>query len=395
MKKLLDSEFSTSAASGKRKGTKEILNPQHITMDIADAIETSFESIIATPREEKPLWLSQAIRTLKEERKALQETMIHPEASVTPEEDDLLEYSNSYVRDPEPSLRIPTTQYHKGIKFQPYKSTRPDLLVKLERFIHHNLHESPTKDAQRKEGRDSPELIEMKQKHTSPKTKTRKDISASATLKSQNQNTQPDGQNNPWSSMQSSVHSVNEINADQIRNLAQAASRKHIYAEALQEYINDCTIYKPILQEAKDAYEDYIRGLEQKIDEFATQSSQVRMREDQLEKQIEEIRHESQHKVDTVNEQSRVLQQRIQGLEKEKRQLETEANKQREYTNQIKKELEEMRASCVTLTSSLSRLDDEHRTYQNLEASRLSEINHLRSSEQKLNEEIERYFLAH
>lgn len=385
MKKLLDSEFSASS-SGKKKGVKEILNPQHITMDLADALETSFESIAATPRDEKRLWLSQAIRTLKEERRAQHESSIQPEASITPEEDEDIEYSHSYIRDPEPSIRLPTTQYHKNIKFQPYKSTRPDLLMKLERFVQHHLHESPTKDAQKREGAESPELIEVKLKHTSPKNKTRKELGSTAAGKTAMSQSAPA---NPW---KEKTHSgLDNENGEKIKGLGQSASRKQVYAEALQEYINDCTIYKPILQEAKDAYEQYIHELESKIDEFANQSTEVNLKEAQLEKQIEDIRTENQQKLDAVQEQLRAFHQRIQCLEKEKRQLEAEAGKQREYASQIKKELETMRNSCVTLTSSLSRLDEEHRTFQNLEASRLSEINHLRSAEQKLNEEIERY----
>lgn len=383
MKKLLDAEFSASS-SGKKKGVKEILNPQHITMDLADALETSFESIAATPRDEKRLWLSQAIRTLKEERKAQRESSIQPEASVTPEEDEDIEYSHSYIRDPEPSIRLPTTQYHKNIKFQPYKSTRPDLLVKLERFVQQHLHESPTKEAQKREGAESPELIEVKLKHTSPKSKTKKELGSTTAGKTVMSQSAPA---NPW---KGSTFPQDQENSEKIKGLGHAASRKQVYAEALQEYINDCTIYKPILQEAKDAYEQYIRELESKIDEFANQSTEVNLKEAQLEKQIEDIRAENQQKLDVVQEQLRAFHQRIQCLEKEKRQLEAEAGKQREYASQIKKELETMRNSCVTLTSSLSRLDEEHRTFQNLEASRLSEINHLRSAEQKLNEEIER-----
>lgn len=377
MKKLLDTDIV--ASSGRKKGNQAQVFQQQQDANIA-------ETIVAIPRENKALWLSAAIRTLKEEKKAAQAALIQPEAPVTPEENDELDYE---IRGPEPSLRIPVTQYHKNIKFQPYKSTRPDLLVKLERFIHQHLHENPVKDQFREEEVTS-DLIEVKLKHSSPKSKARKDkdpfstIDMTKSLISQ--------------SISSSISSwkdsqvINDENAekDNAKSLEDCLVRKQVYAEALQEYINDCTIYRPILQNAKDAYEQYIALLEKTVEGLSGRAAYVNEREQQLESQVEAIRQEQQQRVDVIQEQLRAFHQRVHVIDKEKRQLEIEATKQREIAISVKKELEDMRISCNTLTSSLSRLEDEHRTFQNLEAGRLSEINHLRSSEQKLNEEIER-----
>lgn len=230
---------------------------------------------------------------------------------------------------PSPHLN-PPVQLKKGIKFQAYKSTRPDLLGDLTRMVEDGL---------------------------SKVTKT-----------------MPRGPSN--------VH-------DETDDLF-VAERLRIYSDAFQKFIDESTIYQHFLQDTKDTYDSYIFTILDKLAVFNSNAAQVSKREIELAKQIEQLKDTHNEQVNKLQSNIRVLEGRIVGMENDKLQVQAEYAKGREGVTQMKKEFDEMKNTCATLTSGLSRMEDEHRHYQAIEAGRLTEITYLRASEQKLNEEIER-----
>lgn len=335
----------------------------------------------SVPMENRGQWLTAALETLKKERQSqLQSTLdeIQPELSVEPEEGE--DYSQEWIRSPEPALKLPTTQFHnKTIKFQPYKTSRPELLVRLERLVYDQLREMPAREAQKREGTESPELLEVKAKHASPKSHKQK---ASTTSQLPTKVTLGE-------SMTLSVQDA--LGPDESRPLSYYAHRKQVYGEVLQGYVAESTIYRSVLSEAQYAYESYIQQLEMRVEELGTKATQVNWREEQMEKQLADAHLAHQQKVDSLQEHMRQLEFKASAAEKERAKMEVELGRQKDVVLQGRKQFDEIKQTCVTLTSSLARMDEEHRQFHQSETARLQEVNHLRSSEQKLNEEIERF----
>lgn len=337
----------------------------------------------SVPMENRGQWLSAALETLKKERQSqLQSSIdeIQPELSVEPEEGE--DYSQEWIRSPEPALKLPTTQFHnKTIKFQPYKTSRPELLVRLERLVYDQLRELPAREAQKREGTESPELLEVKAKHASPKSHKQK-LST----------TSPRPTKVPLNeSIAIPIQDATDDQEESSRPLSYYAHRKQVYGEVLQGYVAESTIYHSVLSEAHYAYESYIQQLEMRVEELGTKAMQVNWREEQMEKQLADAQLAHQQKVDSLQEHMRQLELKAIAAEKERAKMEVELGRQKDAVVQGRKQFDEIKQTCVTLTSSLARMDEEHRQFHQSETARLQEVNHLRSSEQKLNEEIERF----
>jgi uncharacterized coiled-coil protein SlyX len=320
-------------------------------------------------KSDKLPWLSALSSTLKEHK--VDSTNIREDAGeVKVREASIDEHGFEIVpREPEgprPSASMgtinnqshlnPAIQIKKGMKFQAYKSTRPDLLNELNKSVADGLHSI---------AKNYPHLFSPE---TSPNPQNKYGSTTSPV-------------NIPPSPMKTqSAEDASLYSAERLR----------VYATAFQKFIDESTIYQRFLQDTKDTYDSYVLELLDKLSMFNSNVVQTSKREIELSKQLVERDEVHQLKVDKINEKVRALESRLQTLEMEKSISDTECSKAKEQMMNMKREYDEMKGTCLTLTNGLSRMEDEHRSYQNNEAGRLTELTYLRASEQKLNEEIER-----
>eukprot|EP01034_Spumella_vulgaris_P025798 gene25798-32290_t len=99
---------------------------------------------------------------------------------------------------------------------------------------------------------------------------------------------------------------------------------------------------------------------------------------------------ESQSKIKALEEQVRQLGMKNVMSEKDRAAMESELRVVHDSQQLLRKECDELRTTGVTLSNSLSRLEEEKRQYQEKDAAAQSEVAVYRGNEQKLNEEIER-----
>lgn len=256
------------------------------------------------------------------------------------------------------TLKLPESEYAQSVGFQFYKSTRPDLLVRLEHIVQqaklhennaNNLHSSPTKPSD-----SNHPLATHRPTHTNKKLKKKQ------------------------------VEEKPEVSLQELK------SRHLVYHEVISTYIEAATLYQPLLSQAQSASDAYILSLEQALHRLIDEQEQTIIANHEHEEHLQAIANEHEAQIKSLQEQLKITELKVTATEKEKAKLETAL--QQVATNQAKakKETDELRATANTLTSSLARMEEEHRQIQAMEANRLSELNYLRSGEQKLNEEIER-----
>jgi hypothetical protein len=253
--------------------------------------------------------------------------------------DDGLDYSQEKLDHPrEPdmvkSLRSSKiNQIRKAIAFHPYKSTHPDLLEQLYTMINQGLKSITSNIPENKD------VGKVKGKDTK-------------------------------------VHDDEKLYL--------------IYSTAFQVYINDSTIYQKFLSDVKSAYDNYISYI---VDELKNEASRSLVHADkEIAHQVKVKEMEETHSIQIKQLQAQIKKDEFHFIaqEQQRQRVESEANKIREDALTKRKEYEESKASCVVLTSSLSRMEEEIRNYQNQENVRIIEVTNLRSTEQKLNEEINR-----
>jgi chromosome segregation ATPase len=232
----------------------------------------------------------------------------------------------------------------KQVQFQAYKSTRPDLLTKLTSMITKGLF-----DLQR--------AYENDQKQN---------------------NNQID---------------LNNANSEILTNISQTKFLEEkflIYSSAFERYIEESTLYKKVLEEIHDAYHEYIYNLQSRFSTGNDITVILERKDQEWQNKIQDMQQLNALKYQVSQETNKLLEKKIYHLENDKQRLENELCKSRESYSVIKKEYDEIRTSCVTLTSGLSRMEEEHRVYQMNETNRLTELSHSKATEQKFAEEIER-----
>jgi hypothetical protein len=217
----------------------------------------------------------------------------------------------------------------KQVLFQPYKSTRPDLLAKLELMVTRGLSEID-----------------------------------------KNQDIGP---------------STNEDSSSKL-----IEQRFHLFSFVFEKYIEESTLYRKMLEDIYNAYHDYIDVFLSKTFSESDVNTIMEKKEKESEEKLLEADQIHNIKYQIAQETNKLLEKKITHMEIEKLQVETDLLKMKEQFSSVKKEYDELKSSCVTLTSGLSRMEEEHRVFQMNEASRLSDLTHSLASEQKLNEKIER-----
>jgi chromosome segregation ATPase len=186
---------------------------------------------------------------------------------------------------------------------------------------------------------------------------------------------------------------LNNANSEILTNISQTKFLEEkflIYSSAFERYIEESTLYKKVLEEIHDAYHEYIYNLQSRFSTGNDITVILERKDQEWQNKIQDMQQLNALKYQVSQETNKLLEKKIYHLENDNQRLENELCKSRESYSVIKKEYDEIRTSCVTLTSGLSRMEEEHRVYQMNETNRLTELSHSKATEQKFAEEIER-----
>lgn len=192
---------------------------------------------------------------------------------------------------------------------------------------------------------------------------------------------------------------LNDLNRALSEGLNKLASEGHadeskarlaVFKDVFQLFIENFTIYRPFLTSIKHEYESAIDKLVEDLDSYATIDSQTEMREQAHLAKTLHIQHAYDRKVADLEEKVSSLEKSLSRTEKERRSAQQEVRKIYDANVVLQKESDEMRSTCVTLTGSLTRLEEERKKAANLEAATQQELTSYKLSEQKAIAEIER-----
>lgn len=317
---------------------KLLTNPNNIsapnnTPDEEEVLFTEIDNFEEKYREKIP-WLMALSQQLVASKRKNPEKVI----DTREHEFDHLLHEPRLPEKPKPSTMVATgisprsaAPNKKTVQFQPYKSTRPDLLQKLTSLITKGLMDLQ-KDYER--------------------STTQDETSASKLVFLQN--------------------------------------KFHLFASVFERYIDESTLYRKVLEEIHDSYHDYIDELETQVQLNGNTPELLHNKEKEFQKKLQETEQIQNLKYQVLQEKNSLLEKRIHFLEMDKQKTEAEATKWKDSYHALKKEYDDLRATTITLTAALSRMEEEHRVYQMNESNRMTELTHSKASEQKLNEEIER-----
>jgi hypothetical protein len=163
-----------------------------------------------------------------------------------------------------------------------------------------------------------------------------------------------------------------------------------LYSYVFQHFINESTIYQKLLRDVRSGYEDYITDLITQLAYYEQQNLTKAELDSTFNEKVGSI--EKQYKDELITKQQLITEQEntISSLQSQINKLRDDTKQQRDHYHTMKKEYDDLKASCQTLTAGLTRLEDDNRLYQTNETNRLVEMSLMKMSEQKLNEEIER-----
>lgn len=163
-----------------------------------------------------------------------------------------------------------------------------------------------------------------------------------------------------------------------------------LYSQVFQNYIDESTLYQSFLTDTKQAYEDYILDLKEQLDARLDAINNVSQRETEHKIQIEELKKNYSLQFETMKESIKLLETQLASLELQKQSAEYEATKAKENMLVLRKDYEDLKNSCNTLTSGLSRMEAEQKNQIVNENHRVLEMTQLKITQQKQTEEIER-----
>lgn len=166
--------------------------------------------------------------------------------------------------------------------------------------------------------------------------------------------------------------------------------RYELYRSVFARFVEESTIYQPVLSAVRTEYDHAVEHLTHEIRSFALFDAKLEKKQSEHASELESVTAAGALRARQLEDQLRVQTARAASLEKDKTALEAELRGARETSAALRKECEDLRATGVTLTNSLSRLEEDKRLYQIQDAVCQSEVAVLQGNELKLNEEIER-----
>eukprot|EP01041_Mallomonas_annulata_P000948 gene948-1843_t len=163
-----------------------------------------------------------------------------------------------------------------------------------------------------------------------------------------------------------------------------------IYSEAFERFIDEFTIYRPFLLSVKHEYDKIVSMYSSQAHVVLSLKSQFATRENECNTEKKELIKGHERSMEEAKLHIKSLEKILFEREKEIFSLSTNLNDLKKGSDKIDKELEEARSSCVTLTSSLTRMDQDRAGRSQREVAREHDVAILRVALDKANEECER-----
>jgi len=167
-------------------------------------------------------------------------------------------------------------------------------------------------------------------------------------------------------------------------------SKLEVYRDAFQRFIEDSTIYRPFLNAVKHEYDVIIGELLDNLKAIPDLKMEMSKIEDEAAYKARGLTLAFEIKVQDLMEKNKMIQKEQARKEKELSSNAQEMITLRHENADLKTELAETKKSCITLTHSLNRYDEEMKKVQAREAARQADTAQLRVAAQKSNDEIEK-----
>ena len=163
-----------------------------------------------------------------------------------------------------------------------------------------------------------------------------------------------------------------------------------IYSKAFQRYINDCNIYQPFLLSVKQEYDKIVNLYSGQIHMINSLQSQLATKEHEFLFRLKEVEQAHSIAMADADQHKKMLEKIIADKERDLNATNLQVAHYKKIAEKAEKELLEARGSCVTLTSSLTRLEEERRSGVQREQASDYEILALKTSAEKMTEEVEK-----
>ena len=167
-------------------------------------------------------------------------------------------------------------------------------------------------------------------------------------------------------------------------------TKLEVYRDAFQRFIEDSTIYRPFLNAVKHEYDLVIGELLDNLKAIPDLKMEMSKIEDSAAYKARGLTLAFEIKVQELMDKNKMIQKEQERKEKELSTYAQEMITLREENITLKAELVETKKSCITLTHSLNRYDEEMKKVQAREAARQADTAQLRVAVQKSTDEIEK-----
>jgi DNA repair exonuclease SbcCD ATPase subunit len=163
-----------------------------------------------------------------------------------------------------------------------------------------------------------------------------------------------------------------------------------VYREAFQRFIDDFNIYKQFLTSVKHEYDSHIEKFAYEIRTVTALRTELATKEQEYGMLLRTVERAQEHKMVDIDNEKRALEKSLKEQAAVLKNLQLDNVRLTSAATKAIKDFEELRATCNTLTNSLSRLEAERRVNQATQAAKVHEFIALKSTAQKSLDEIDR-----
>ena len=178
-----------------------------------------------------------------------------------------------------------------------------------------------------------------------------------------------------------------------VRDGEVSSDRLAVYRSAFQLYVEDSSIYKSFLSSVLLEYDDCVDGLREQIRELSSVRLEIPLQQVDLAKQMRERDTEYSQRTDELLRRISQLEGALAASERKLTMVQKEFGEYKDSSDKMRSQWEEMRVSCMRLTSSLSRHDEDSKRNKAADTVRQAEFVAARVNEKKALEQSERLTL--
>lgn len=171
------------------------------------------------------------------------------------------------------------------------------------------------------------------------------------------------------------------------------SDRLLIYRAAFQRFMDESLIYKPFLQAFIREYDQCVESLRAQLRALASVRLELPTQQAQAASRIRDLSSEHNQRNDELQRRIIQLENNLAATERKLNMSQTEFQEYRESSEKMRSQWEEMRVSCIRLTSSLARHDEDAKRNKVIDAARQAEFVAAKINEKKAQEQAERLTL--